>query len=51
MAGRCSKCHRPFEVPLGADSKAAVERAHRRLMQKFDQHKCGGDVEEATGKA
>ena len=47
VAGRCSKCHRPFEVPLVVESKSAVDRAHTRLMQQFDQHTCNEDANQA----
>jgi len=43
VAGRCSKCRCPFQVPLAFDSEKAVKRAHRRLIAKFDQHTCDSE--------
>ena len=50
IAGRCSKCHHPFEVPLAVESKAAVDRAHRRLMQQFERHACREDANQVAAR-
>ena len=48
IAGRCSQCHRPFEVPLAMESKRSVDRAHRRLMAQFNDHACNEDANQAA---
>ena len=48
VAGRCSVCHRPFEVELG--EKEALSAANERLMAQFNKHVCNEDVNQAAAR-
>lgn len=41
VGGRCSVCHRPFEVALG--NSDSLDSAHQRLADLFDAHTCDED--------
>ncbi len=47
-AGRCSVCHRPFEVELGG--KEVLSEAKERLMALFEQHVCDEDFSQAAAR-
>ena len=49
MAGRCSVCHRPFEVELGKEEPLSV--AKERLNALFGQHVCDEDSSLAALRA
>jgi hypothetical protein len=38
VAGRCSRCHRPFEYPNGTANNAG--QINRRLVTDFESHIC-----------
>ncbi len=40
--------NRPFRVPLAFESQTAVNRAHRKLMTKFNEHICNEDADRAA---
>jgi hypothetical protein len=46
MGGRCSVCHRPFEVELG--NSGAVSQAKANLWALFEQHACDEDFSQAA---
>jgi hypothetical protein len=50
VAGLCSQCRRPFRVPLAVESKAAVDRAHRRITAKFKEYACDDDFSQAAAE-
>ena len=41
-AGRCSVCHRPFEIQIGGTE--SLSKAHERLLRMFDEHVCDEDA-------
>jgi len=46
VAGRCSVCHRPFEIePNDKDSPASIQQELRAL---FDNHTCDEDFSQAA---
>ena len=49
MAGRCSVCHRPFEIePNDKDSPASIQLELRAI---FDNHTCNEDFSQAAFRA
>jgi hypothetical protein len=47
-AGRCSVCHRPFEIELGPSE--ALSEAKERLMVLFEAHVCNEDANQAAAR-
>jgi len=47
-AGRCSVCHRSFEVELGPDE--ALSDAGERLQAIFDHHVCSQEANQANAR-
>jgi hypothetical protein len=45
-AGRCSACHRTFEIELGPDE--ALSEARERLQAIFDDHVCNKEADQAV---
>jgi hypothetical protein len=48
LGGRCSVCHRPFEVELRENE--ALIAAHDRLVVMFNQHVCDEDANQAAAR-
>ena len=49
VAGRCSVCHRPFEIDLNEHS--SLDNANQKLAAIFEEHTCEEDMNQpATPK-
>jgi hypothetical protein len=48
VAGRCSVCHRPFEVEPGHSE--ALSEVKERPMALFEQHVCDEDFSQAAAR-
>jgi len=46
VAGRCSICHRPFEVNVPSDTLEELLAGRHRLLNVFEKHTC--DVNQAA---
>ncbi len=47
-AGRCSVCHRSFEIELGTHE--ALSAAKERLLAMFNEHVCNEDANQAAAR-
>ena len=46
IAGRCSACHRPFEVDFSIED--SLPRVEVALKELFDAHNCDEDISQAA---